>query len=250
MSSIDRQRAALRVCFAATPSSSDLELLGHEERWLLYRTMVRARLRDLVEQALPRSIAAIGSATFGRLFDRWLAEAPPRARFFRDVASEFATFVLRVGIEVEDPARVHDLIAYERALWIVRDLPDEDAADVVPLAFDRVPVLCSAFHVVVLSSSFDAVVGYRENVAEAVSEECRHVLVYRRPDSDRVETLRLNPIAYEFVSRMTERNEPLAESVRAIAHARGIPIDPSYLEKVSAMLATFAERGVLRGSEA
>ena len=65
---------------------------------------------------------------------------------------------------------------------------------------------------------------------------------------DKPATWVLNDIAAALLDAFADGQGSLAERVQAVTKARDVAIDEHFLERLSAMLADFLERGVLLGS--
>ncbi|HET9958190.1 MAG TPA: putative DNA-binding domain-containing protein [Polyangiaceae bacterium] len=65
---------------------------GELKRLVVYRSLVRGRLKEALELQMPRLCALLGEQ-FEPWFGRFLAERGPRTQYLRDVAVEFLDFV-------------------------------------------------------------------------------------------------------------------------------------------------------------
>ena len=89
------QQAFARICFDPSPSPDDLALLHDaDERWLLYRDMVRSRLIGMVRSGLPRSSELLGDTRLEASVASWLAGGGPRSRFIRQIVDEIVEHAL------------------------------------------------------------------------------------------------------------------------------------------------------------
>lgn len=235
------QEAALRVFFATEPSASDLEALGSPERFRVYRNMVRLRLDKVVRAALPRTVRALGDEQTASLMAAFFAEAPPRTRWFREIPEHFAAFAL-TRLSADLPPYVAELCRFETARWTVQHLESEPARPVVPLSFELPPATTPALRRLRVEHRVD-------QRAEPPRAEPANLAVYRRLD-DRASTWVLNDIAAALLDAFVDGQGTLAERVQAVTRARDVAIDETFLERLSALLADFVERGVLLGSYA
>jgi len=237
------QSAARRVCFDREPSAEDLATLGSAERWLVYRSMVRARLVKVVHSALPRTREALGDDGLRPFVDVWLAEAPPDTRYFREVPERFAAHAKpRMREALAGRPWIADLVTYEIAAWRARYV-DAEAPEVVDFHFDLRPAVDPTVALLRLEHPVDR----RPTPAEGYAPEAAHLAVFRSADNQ-ARTLRLNPMAFDLLERWMPGNCPLSTSVREVAEARSAVLDPAFVEKLSGMLADFLERGLLLGS--
>ncbi len=239
----DTARAIQRVCFDSEPSEADLELLGSRQRWLVYRDLVRSRLVSVIEAALPRTKAALGDDGWSRIIDEWLSTGGPKTRYFRHVPNELADFAIPIWRSGAEPW-LADLALYEITSWRVRHAP----SDPIPssdFAFDRRPVVGSA--VVILRLDHP--------VHEARTEGGRYergpviLCVYRNVEHRPVPQI-LNPLAADLLQAWQESEETVTESVQRVAAAHDVAIGQAFIEKLSTLITSFLEQGILIGGHA
>lgn len=232
-----------RVCFDEAPSEADLETLGARDRWQTYRRMVRTRLVEVIHIALARTAEAVGEEALSSHIARWLAQRGPTTRYFRQVPIEFAAFVLP-ALEQHDIPWLADLARYEIACWAAKHGPG-DHAPVTTFSFERAPVVNPVLTVLRLSHPVHE--GPTPDTGYTPQHTC--LCVYRDPKHAAV-TWTLNPVAADLVEAWAPGIETVAESVKAVAAARGTLIDTRFIEKLSEMIADFIDRGILLGSQA
>lgn len=233
------QETALRVFFGREPSEEDLEALGSPERFRIYRNMVRHRLDKVVRAALPRTFRALGEDEASALITAFFDEAPPRTRWFREVPEHFGAFALgRFG--EDSPPFLRELCEFELARWTVQHLESEPDTHVVALDFNLPPVTTPALRRLRVQHRVD-LRGPEPRV------EAKNLAVYRRLD-DKPATWVLNDIAAALLDAFVDGQGSLAQRVQAVTKARDVAIDETFLERLSALLADFLERGVLLGS--
>lgn len=241
---LPRQQAVARVCFSAQPSPEDLEALGAPERWLLYRTMVRDRLRDMIAVGLPRTLDLLDEGAFRACFDRWLHEAPPQTRYIREIVPAFVAFALPGwSRDAALPPWTADLARYETARWEVWYQPNPPT-DTEELAFDRRPCVNPALRVLRLSHP----VHTRRAPEEPCPSEPTHLAVFRTPEL-RVDVWTLNAMTADLLEAWQAGEQTITESVREAAHRRDVSIGPGFVDKLSETMARFVEKGVLLGSQ-
>lgn len=236
------QAAFARLCFSFEPSEEDLKALGAlRDRWLLYRDMVRSRLRRMLNAGIPRTVAALGEAEYGAWFDRWLAERPPGTRYIREIVPEFVAFALpRWG----QPAWVDDLLRFETARWEVGYL-DAPAPSVTDFAFENAPVPNPALRRLRLRHRVHEAKKPGPNGYEKVAT-C--LCVFRRPSTDRIATWVLTERAMDWMDAFCDGEGPTTARIQKVAAARGETIDPTYVEALGATVADFLENELLLGS--
>ncbi|UJR86180.1 putative DNA-binding domain-containing protein [Sandaracinus amylolyticus] len=238
MTVAELQRAMQRVCFDRAPSPEDLALLG-SERALLYRDLVRSRLRELVSKVLPKTEAAIGRARTSALFDGFLAEAPPRSRFFREVIPDFVSFAL---LRIEGPAHARDVLALESTRWELAWRAGETPDEIVEFDLEKTPVPHPTLRVLALGHAVHRDVDPPPAGAFFVS-------VHRRPDHV-VETRTLDATSFALVRAWARGDRPAIDGVREVLAAEGRAPDAAFVEKMSALLTALLEAGALLGSRA
>jgi hypothetical protein len=236
----DHVKAMHRVCFGAEPSEADLELLGSRERWLIYRDLVRNRLNNVIGVAFARTKRAIGEETFGRAVDEWLGAGSPKTRYLRNVPSEFAEFAILIWQSAEAPW-VADLAGYEITAWNVRHAPP-NPAPAAEFAFDCKPVLATAVKVLRLAYPV-----HREPTPDEGYEQDATILCLYRDKNHKPISRKLNPIAADLLDAWQRADETVADSVQRVAEAHDTEIGPEFIDKLSAMIADFIERGIILG---
>jgi hypothetical protein len=238
----DQAKAMQRVCFGQEPSETDLELLGSRERWLIYRDLVRSRLVDVGGAALARTKRAIGDDAFGRAVDEWLGLGGPKTRYFRCVPGEFAAFAIPTWQSSEAPW-VADLARYEIAAWDVRHAAP-DPMQAAEFAFDRKPILARSLKVLRLAYPV-----HRKPTPDAGYQRDATILcLYRNKDHKPIPR-KLNPMAADLLEAWQRIDESVADSVQRVAAAHRTEIGPEFVEKLSALIADFIERGIILGGE-
>ncbi len=243
MSLAERSRTIQRVCFDLEPREDDLAALGSPERWLIYRSMVRKRLFDVVSNALPRSKRTLGAEAFLNQVAQWLAmTGGPESNLFRCVPNDFAAFALP-RFKAADPAWLSDLARYEIARWDVKYAPSKHLPT-VEFNFDLAPVLTPSLRILELAYPV-----HQEPSSKLHSPEATWLCVYRDSEHE-VVVWKLNALAANLVRAWIPGDQTMTQSVHGVAAEHGIEIGPEFVDKLSDMLADFIERGILLGSRA
>jgi len=239
------QERILRVCFEAQVEAGDLQTLGNEERWLVYRRMVRERLKRVIHNAIPRTLESLKEGEFPEIFGAWLDHSPPQSRFFRDVPGEFARHVRLVWETAPPKAEwLPDLLTLELSRWTRRFVLPRDPPAAGELSFEGVPVFNPTAELLHLDHAVD-----KEPLQEGgYAARATHICVYRNFEDHQVRVRILNPSASDMLSRWCRGEETLSESVQAASRALGFAIDKRFIESLSTMLASFIEAGLLLGS--
>lgn len=239
----ERAEAIRRVCFDLEPSTSDLDALGHQERWLVYRGMVRRRLAEVVARAVPRTKTALGAEGFERVFAEWLGAGGPKTRYFRLVPADFMNFALPIWRD-QSPEWLADLGEYELTRWQVRYASSKHEPG-GEFAFDRAAVMNPAL--ALLSPRFP--VHEPPRPANSYQPADTRLCLYRDKKHE-VVTWELNPLAADLVQAWIPGDKTVAETVQEVAAAHDTEIGPAFVEKLSAMIADFIDRGVILGGRA
>lgn len=236
----DRARAMQRVCFGAEPSEADLEILGSRERWLVYRELVQNRLTQVIGVALARTKQSIGEERFERSVAEWLSAGGPTTRYLRYVPSELGDFAIPVWQSTEAPW-VSELARFEIKSWNARHAPVDPTPE-LEFAFDRRPVLSAGVEVL----RNDYPVHRKPTPASGYESEPTLLCVYRNAEH-RTSTRTLNPLAADLLDAWKRADETVSASVQRLASEGGIEIGPAFVEKLSAMITDFIERGIILG---
>lgn len=237
----DRIEAIRRVCFDAQPSASDLTALGDASRWLVYRELVRSRLVRVIEAALPRTQAAVGTDRLTAAIDDWLTTGGPKTRYFRRIPDELAEFAIPIWRQTCDPW-VADLARYEISSWFARHAPP-DPKDVEELTFDKRPVVGTGVRVLRL----DYPVHRSPTPPDGYRSEATILCVHRNAEHRAVPRV-LNPIAADLLEAWQRGEGSLTDSVQCVAKAHDMEIGPAFVDKLSTLLSDFLTNGVLLGA--
>ena len=239
----DTVKAMERVCFDAEPNEADLELLGSRERWLVYRSLVRTRLVGVIEAALPRTKAANGHESLGRIIDEWLSTGGPRTRYFRNVPNELADFAIPMWRDTAEPW-IADLARYEITSWSVRHAPPNRVSDAA-FSFELRPVVATAVAVLRLDHRVN-----ETPTPENGYERDPVILCIYRNQEHRASRLVLNPLAADLLEAWQRGDETVSESVHRVAANHDTQISPAFIEKLSTLITTFIHQGILLGGQA
>jgi len=243
---VDHQRRFMSVLLAAEPSEDDLKKLGGlRERWLLYRDMVRKRMRNMIKAALPRTVAALGQEKYVALYDAWLDEVAPRTRYIREIVPAFAEFAIpRLNADKDAPRWLGELARYESTWWLVGYddalWPDE----VEEFAFETRPVMNPTLRVL----RFEHRV--HEKLPEGETDypvKPHGVVLYRNRDTDKIFAWVPNALSTDLIEGWAEGKDSVADVVKRVCEAREVPIDPKFIESLGTMLADFIQRTMILG---
>ena len=241
------ERAFLRMCFDETPREADLQTLhGAPERWLMYRSMVRSRLYEMLRLGLPKTAALLGPARFDREASRYLEAHGPRSRFIREIVHELVAFVSPTwSTDASLPPYLLDLARYEATKWRVsslewREAPARELDFEAPALINPTVVTLELWHRVDKLK--------RDGDPAPPRLEQRHLgVVYRRPGSSRISTYVLNDIGGRLFEAW-QRPQSQADGVRAVLADLGRQADAGFVDSMAGVLADLVEHEVILGS--
>ena len=251
MSSLSYQEDLVRAVLASDARGAGFPDGAPPERWNVYRRMVRGRLSASLEHGFQRLSGVLGEERFSALFDRFLAEAPPRSHYLRDVPGEFLRFFDKNRNELirafELPAFAIDLARYEWAeLDTEYSFEEIGTGEVGPLDMARIPVLTPAHRLIDIAYPVHRIDAGATDVR--LDPEPFSLCVYRDPKTHEIAVLELTPVTAAMLAFMEHRSLPLTEIVRNAAEGVGVTVDVAFVEALSTLLADLIERGVLLGS--
>lgn len=215
-------------------------------RLLVYRSLVRNGLENVVRDFLPRTVARLGEAGFERWLGAWLHDAPPRSRFLRDTPGELVAWSLESGAPL--PAWLVELARLECLEAEVAAAVDPPAPpDLVPeLVLDQPLVFSGALRLASFGHAVHELPIATDDRSTPV-EVATALLVYRDA-THHVRTLALSPLGHALLRGLIEEAQTVAEAIPAAARVADEPLGDALLGRISVLLADLAERGVLRGS--
>ena len=240
----DHQLRAGRVCLAPEVDEEDLKALGAPQRWSIYRTMVRTRLSKVCAAAMPRVRKSLGAKAFDASIESWLAEAPPRTRYFRELPQAFFDFAF-AHERLLRPPWVADLARFELALWNIKAVDDRDLPTVSDFRFEGVPHFSPAMALLDVEFAVDKQAGEDGSYAKGATT----LMIYRTRDF-RGRCLRLNGLAAALVRSLVDassQGNSVTHAVQAAAQKQGVAIDQKLVDGLSALLEKLLTRGILRG---
>lgn len=237
------QRHLARICLDPAPQPADLDALyGEDNRWLVYRHMARFRLETLLRKVIPRTVQALGDPAFEYSFTRYLADQGPRSRFLRDVAIEFIDCgLISWRKDPTLPAYLVDLAQYERARWHAGIVAAEFPAHLVPFEFDKPALLNPTCHILNVRYGVHQELSQSPAKLSAVQPLC----IFRHPLTHAVQTWQVNDLSADLITTWMPGNCTAAQGVRLVARARGLQMNPGFLEALSDVLAKFIEQGII-----
>lgn len=250
MSLADFQRSVIGLLFQRDPEPHVRALSTDalsEKRWRVYRRMARSRLRECIDDAFPRTRAALGAEKWSAIVDRFFDEAPPTTPYLRAVPGEVAAFLPRAR-DASWPPWTIELARHEWTLSDVAITADERGADeteeeraskLVELTMDRPVVLTPAHRV--LRSKWSV---HRDAIEEGAFAVC----LYRDPKSHRVRVLELTPVAAAILEEIERGERPLVEVLRVAAARERVTIDAEFVQSFADVAADWIERGLWLGS--
>jgi hypothetical protein len=245
-------QARLRdLLLGPAPMPADFEQLGGDaRRWQAYRRMVRSRFYEVADHGFERLVGVVGPDRFHALVDQFLAEAPPRSPYLRDVPGELVDFLQSDPRPIEGPAWPQYALDLMRFEWAELDAgytyEEVAPSQVIPLVMDRPAILSPTHRLLRLDHAVHrlGIDGVDSEVAPGPIALC----LYRDPRTHEVETLELTPAAFSILTGIERETDTLTEVVRNASAQLRVEVDVAFVEALSALLADLVERGVLLGS--
>jgi hypothetical protein len=213
-------------------------------RIAIYRSLVRARFREVLRAALPLTSARLGKARLERELDTFLLEGSVASPYLSDLPRSFAASVTwRWRADPGTPSWVCELIEYELALFEVpsaEDDPPSNWGQTSPnsrVRFQRAARIHRFTHAVHrLSSEADPIEPTRQWSA---------ILVYRGAD-DAAHVLELSALAESLLRRLM-RGERLGAAAEAACRETGVECAQGGLAAVAGLLDDLEQREVVTG---
>ena len=245
----EQARLAQALLAPEVDDASWAALGGEPTRWQVYRRLVRGRVRQTMEHALPMFSSAIGASSFAALLDLFLARGVPRSPYLRDLPGELLAWLDDDALDQRRqwPEFAYDLARYE---WAELDVAYDSARAPEPIAalsMDGVPVLQPAHRLLDLGYPVHRV----ETEAElaALAREPIALCLYRDSATHEVQMLELTPIAATILRSIgSGARLPLTQIVRNAAALHDVQVDVAFVGALSELLASLTERGLLLGS--
>ena len=245
----DVQRAFARICLDAEPRQEDLDqLYSADDRWLLYRRMVRSRLFQMVRNGLPLTEELLGREALDAAVTRYLGDGGPKTRYIREVVQELADHALP-GWASDDslPAHLPHLVRYEALKWEVSSVlwPEtKETSD--EFDFEGVPVHNPSVRSTTVSYRVDR----KDELKNRPLPVPRKLLAYRRPEDSRIFTYLLPVAGLELYEAWQVPDRSFADGVRAVLSARDGDPEPGFVDMMAGLLAQLVEREIILGSRA
>lgn len=215
--------------------------IAQAERQLAYRRMVHRRLRDVIEEFLPRTCELLGATRLRSEFEEFMAARAPHSVYFREVPGEFIEWgMARWEADSDLPAFLVDVARHELLdAEIGNALGGGEAPSGQPLAVARPVQLDGSARLV----RFAFAVQRGEDPPAQVPTA---LLGYRDRASHTVRLLELSPRAAAICERLL-RGDVLEAAIRGGCAAVGESVDDALLTDMASLLADLCERGVILG---
>jgi hypothetical protein len=217
------------------------------EGLLVYRRLVRSRLRETMELAIERTINHLGPV-FDEYFDRFLAERGPRTHYLRDVTGEFLDFC--------EPLWKADERVADYSIWLGRheELQVEmaamevsaDVGEAGPLELDLPLRFIAAARVVRYPYAVHEL-PISPGDREAPAARPTALLAYR-DSKHHVHNLELTTLAASILERLLHGRITLRQAAVEACGENGIALSEAVLTGLASVLSDLAQRGVLLGA--
>lgn len=243
MSLAQQQESLIALCFGPEPAEHALAAIGSQpDRLRLYRSMVQGRIVEMVESAIPRSVASLGRSEIAAAVRAYLAECPPASPFIRDVPMAFRSW-LRRRADLALRQRQWDLIEWEIEVWSASFAPAAPPP-IEPFSFDHPPVINPTLRTLELShgvhrSGDDGVADASGSVTVAVFRNLEtHIVMWRE----------LEPFGRRFLESVRSRPAASVDTLRDVAASLGVSVDPDFVDRATTILSSWLDDGLLLGS--
>lgn len=236
----ERLRLIRDYCLAAEPTP--LSFAGENERWALYREMVRARHEGALASAYRLTRGQLGEASFAELARNFLEDPSIRTRYFWRIPISFFDETLS---HLNDPV-VREIAEYEMLRWKIRHEEAPPLPTAAPLDFDARPLFKRPF-AIFRARHPRLELGNDEEAGEESKSAPRPLLLFRNAD-EKLRELSLSENGARLIEQLSHGQSSLKESVLTLSEQEGFSIDAPYLEKLSTLLAALFEEGFLLGS--
>jgi len=215
-------------------------------RWVVYRELVRRRLRETVRLAVPRSVARLGPL-FDEYFSRFLAERGPRTHYLREVTTELLDFCepLFAG-DPRVPAYALDLARHEALGVAVASAVERPrgARELGELDLERGLVFIESARVVRYGFAVHRLPADEADRSEPERRPAA-LFVYRSAEHE-VRYLEVTPICAEILERLLA-GDSLRLALEGACQAESAALNAGVVDGTAAVLADLAERGAVLG---
>jgi len=218
-------------------------------RLLVYRTLVRANLREALRATMPRTLARLAES-FEPYFAEFLRVSPPVTHYLRDLTPQFLSFALqRWASDANVPAYLGDLARHEALQVELASLLARPTAHVPSeLSLDQGVEFIAAVRLVDYAWAVHRLPD-DENSRVVPEQSPVSLLVYRSPEHD-VRYLELGAFAQALLSNLLAERLSLRLSLANAAESVDQSLDDGLLTRAARLLAELAERGALLGKSA
>ncbi len=217
-------------------------------RLLAYRALVHNRIRNVIDDWIPRTVSRLGPARFRADVSRFIASTGPRSPYLREVPAEFVDWVAPQWTRDPDlPPFLVDLARYELLRHDVRNDPrgeEVDSGEKLELDW---PIRTNSTGTVL---TFDWAVHRLPKDRSDRSEPARgpvHLVVFRNRN-DAMMYKQLDAFEAQLVTRVLA-GETMKAAIFGACESVGETISDDRLAKVAVLLARLAELGLVRGGE-
>jgi hypothetical protein len=216
------------------------------KRLLVYRRLIRGGIAQAARTQMPRFAARLGER-FDALVDAFVAEAPPRSHYLRDVPFDLLAFAEpRLARDPQVPAFLVELGRHELSAYAAGSAPDAEAAVAVEIVLERGVVFDPSARL----ARYEHAVHELESdpAARDVPRRAPTALFLHRDREDEVRYLTLTPFAAAVVERLLA-GAALGDAVKAGAETAAVPLDDQALAGVGALLEDLRAKGALLGGK-
>ncbi|HFE45941.1 MAG TPA: hypothetical protein ENJ18_10705 [Nannocystis exedens] len=214
----------------------------------MYRTMVQGRLRRVIREFIPRTVARLGKQRYAIDFADFFAQAGSHSVILRDVPGEFISFCRQRWLDNPEIADyLVDLATHEFLSSVVRNaMGGREAPTGQALALDKPLLFDGSSRLRRYNYAVHLLPRNIDDRSEPEALPCS-VLAYRDRDNYRVRYISLTGRATEVIERLLAGATVLT-ALQEGAAAASEDLDDDFLAGMTQVFADLSERNVILGA--
>ncbi len=214
----------------------------------MYRTMVQGRLRRVIREFIPRTVARLGKERYAVDFADFFADAGSHSVILREVPGEFISFCRQRWLDAPEIADyLVDLATHEFLFSVVRNaMGGREAPTGQMLALDKALLFDGSSRLRRYNYAVHLLPQSVDDRSEPEALVCS-VLAYRDRDNDRVRYIALSGRATEVIERLLA-GATVVTALQEGAVAAGEDLSDDFLAGMTQVFADLSERNVILGA--